>query len=96
MYIISHREIDSTHQAIQAIHAAVELAKEEPIFKPHVVHVTCRDGPMLLETFSLLRSYNIKVYTFYESFKGWGIISGSCLLSQDQRYLLAHLPLWKP
>lgn len=94
--MITHRELGSKHQAIQAIHAAIELSKEVKVKQPSLVHVTCRDGPELLETFSLLRSHKIEVYTFYETFKDWGITSGSCLLNQDQRFLLAHLPLWTP
>ena len=84
------------HQAIQAIHAAIELSQNISLRNPSLVHVTCRDGPELKDLIDTLSSHNIRTYLFNEPYKNWGLTSASCLLSQDKRYLLAHLPLWKP
>lgn len=96
--MVSHRGIPSNHQAIQATHAAIELAKSVgvEIKNPNLVHVTCRDGPELKTIAATLRSNNIRVFEFEEPYNNWGLTSISCLLGGEQRLLLSHLPLWKP
>jgi len=38
---------------------------------------------------------NISTTEFHEPYLAWGLTSISCLLYEDQRNMLSHLPLWR-
>ena len=64
---------------------------------PSLVHVTCRDGPELIQLRNSLEKEGIQTFSFWETYEPmWGIHAISCLLTPSQRPLLSHLPLWKP
>ena len=99
MYTISRRDIPIAQQAIQAGHAAVEYAYtfgRPPDHHPSYVHLTIRDKKDLLDLQKMLQSEGFNTSEFQEPYKEWGLTAITCQLTEEERPLLAHLPLWKP
>ncbi len=95
LYMVSHTEIPSHHQAIQATHAALKAAKTIDVERINLVHLICNSKTELLDISNHLKSNQIEVHHFEEPYNDWGLTAISCALSPNQRHLLSHLSLWE-
>lgn len=84
---------------MQACHAALEHAYEHgrpSDWHPSYVTLTARDRPALERLRAELNASSIPTAEFHEPYKDWGLTAISCLLTEEQRGALSHLPLWRP
>jgi len=98
LYTISRRDIPVSQQAVQAGHAALEYAYQygrPPDNHPTYVHLTTNSRIALEYERQRLREAGIVTTEFHESYKNWGLTAIACLLTQDNREILSHLPLWR-
>lgn len=59
------------------------------------IHLVIRDKSALEGLRQKLHDAGIPTSEFCEPYQNWGLTSISCLLTEDQRYLLKGLQLWK-
>jgi hypothetical protein len=79
-------------------HAATEHAYQfgrPPDHHPSFAFLTVADKARLESVRDVLHAVGIKTAEFHEPYKDWGLTAISCLLTDEQRHLLKHLPLWK-
>ncbi len=99
-YAISRRDLSISQQAIQCAHAQHEYFRrfdsnfweeEHPTF----VWLTAKNKQDLLSIHSILKAHGIDVVEFTDpDYEGFNPSAISCLLSEEERYILSFLPLW--
>lgn len=98
-YAISRRDLPTHQQAIQSAHAQLEFVRQggnSPREHPPFVWLTVEDKWELLELASVIRSHGINVQEFHDpDYKDYDPGAIACLVDEEKRYLLSHLPLWK-
>jgi hypothetical protein len=98
-YAISRRDLPTHQQAIQSAHAQLEFVRQggdSPGEHPPFVWLTVEDKWELLQLATVIRSHGINVQEFHDpDYKGYDPSAIACLVNEEKRYLLSHLPLWK-
>lgn len=99
-YAISRRDLPTHQQAIQSAHAQLSFAKSAPHLvpdeHPSFVWLTVENKADLLQLCAVLDSFNVTISVFHDyDYKGYDPSAIACMLSEDERFLLSHLPLWK-
>jgi hypothetical protein len=98
LYAISHRNLPVHQQAIQGAHAQLEYTRLHGHTGDHPTYIwlTVANKLDLLLLQTMLESKGIYVCEFHDlDFNGYDPSAISCLLKENQRYLLSDLPLWK-
>jgi len=83
---------------VQAAHAAIEHAYAfgRPVdHHPSYIHLTIRDKFRLEKLRHVLNDAGIETAEFHEPYQDWGLTAISCVLTEDQRFLLKGLQLWR-
>jgi len=97
--MVSRADIEPHHQAIQATHAALNLAYATgppDSGHPSLVHLVAENTGSLVRLHSELEAEGVVVCSFNEPYRDWGLTAIACYLGKTQRQLLSHLPLWTP
>lgn len=98
-YAVSRRDLSISQQAIQCAHAQHEHCRLHPGSlegeHPTFIWLTAANKTELLYIYAVLVSHNVSVTEFTDpDYDGFDPSAISCLLSQEQRYILSILPLW--
>lgn len=99
-YAISRRDLPVHQQAIQSAHAQLSFANKAPELVPDehppFVWLTVENKMELLQLCSILHAFDITVGVWHDpDYDGYDPSAISCMLQEDERYLLSELPLWK-
>jgi len=84
---------------VQASHAALEHAYQygrPSDHHPTLVCLTIKSKSDLEQLRSELNALGILTTEFHEPHLDWGLTAIACLLTENQRQHLSHLPLWSP
>jgi hypothetical protein len=94
--MISRRDIEAKHQAIQATHAALNLAYSTgpPDSHPALVHLTVESQEELSSLMQKLQQLGVQIASFHEPYKDWGLTALAAYLKPEQSKILSQLPLW--
>lgn len=83
---------------MQAAHAAVEHAYQHgrpSDHHPSLIHITTCDKQQLQKLQCELINAGIITAEFHEPYQNWGLTAISCLLTEEQRFHLRDLQLWR-
>ena len=83
---------------MQAGHAALEYAYQHgrpKDYHPTFIKLVTQNKNELEHLKSKLNDHGIITSEFHEPYQNWGLTAISCLLTEEQRHHLSHLPLWK-
>lgn len=98
LYAISRRNLPVHQQAIQGAHAQLEYVRKNGSLLKHptFIWLTVADKTDLLLLQTVLEYKGIRVCSFTDpDYPGYDPSAISCLLREDQRYLLSDLKLWR-
>jgi len=100
LYGISRKDLPVHQQAIQAAHAQLEYFRtcgNSNMEHPTFVWLTVENRRELLTLHSVLKSFSVVVVPWSDpDYEGYEMSAISCLLTEEQRFLLSDLPLWTP
>ena len=98
-YAISRRDLPTHQQAIQSAHAQLEYCRLRGVPEgehPSFVWLTVQERWHLMDLLLSLEYHSVPVVKFYDpDYKGYDPSAIACLVNEEKRYLLSHLPLWK-
>jgi hypothetical protein len=98
-YAVSRRDLPVHQQAIQSGHAQLEYCRNFGVPEgehPNFVWLTVEGKRELLNLASVLGSFGVKVGMFIDpDYPGYDPSALACILTNEQRFLLSDLPLWK-